>query len=171
MTLERAAALGFEDYAPGVVIAAVNDLQPLGKEAALDRVEQQAVAGGDAIGLMWVLRALFEMPPDPGYPPVRWGEPDIPPPADAGALPRFPIVLALDVPLLAVHGYELAGLPEPVSAQIIDYREHGTLRDEPLSPQAPEAVREDFLRQWRDAYGNEWLDAAAGLADAQLARR
>src|SRR5215203_2020444 len=103
--LADAAALSFGDHDPAVVIAAVNALQPLGKEPALDAIEAQANAGGDAIGLFWVLRSLFDMPTEPGHPPVRWGEPDIPPPADPATLPRFPLVLAADAPLLVVHGY------------------------------------------------------------------
>lgn len=169
--LASAAALDFEDYDPTVVMAAVNALLPLGKERALDAIEAQAGAGGDAIGLFWVLRSLFDMPAEPGHPPVRWGEPDVPPPADPAALPRFPLVLAAGVPLLAVHGYSLAGLPEPVSAQIIDYREFGTLRDGPLElPEDLGSVEREFLEQWRRAYGSDQESLAQELVSAQLAR-
>jgi hypothetical protein len=167
--LADAAALGFADHNPAVVMAAVNEVLPLGKNEALDAIE--AAAEGDAIGLFWVLRSLFDMPPDPGFPPVRWGKPDVPPPADPATLPRFPLVLAADVPLLAVHGYALGGLPEPVSAQIIDYREFGELRDGPMElPEDLGVVESDFLAQWHRAYGDDEDALARELVSAQLAR-
>ncbi len=171
MTLAHAARLTFEDHDPAVVIAAVNDLVTLSKDAALDAVEAQAGDGGDAIGLFWVLRALFDMPPEPGFPEVRWGEPDVAPPADPASLPRFPLVLAADVPLLVVHGYFLTGLPEPVAAQIIDYREFGRMREGPLEPpDDPAAVESAFLEHWRRAYGGARDAQARELLAPQLAR-
>ena len=165
----RAAAMGFEDHDPGVVIEAVNDLLPLGKDAALDRIAAAATAGGDAIGLMWVMRAMFDLPG--GHPPVLWGVPDVPPPDDPSALPRFPLVLAADVPLLAVHGYALTGVPEPVAAHVGAYREAGVIRDRPLRPPADLAiVEEQFMRQWREAYGGDHEDAARDLLHAQFER-
>lgn len=171
MTLARAAALTFDDHDPAVVIAAVNALVGQPKEAALDAIEAQAAAGGDAIGLFWVLRALFDMPAEPGFPEIRWGDPDIEPPADPATLPRFPLVLAADVPLLAVHGYFLTGLPEPVTAQIIDYREFGRMRETPLqAPQDLAAAEHAFLEQWRGAYGTARDAQARELVASQLAR-
>ena len=70
-----------------------------------------------------------------------------------------------------VHGYSLSGLPEPVSAQIIDYREFGTLRDGPMElPGDLGAVERDFLAQWRRAYGDGQDAVARELVSAQLAR-
>jgi hypothetical protein len=148
-TLARAADMQFEDYDPALVVEAVNELQPLGAEAALDRVEELLAARGPAqpsYGLFWVLRVLFDVPPEQGFPPVRIGRPSVAPPPRSGPLPRFPIVIADDVPLLAVRGYSLAGLAEGVDAHIAYFREHGVIRQAPLSP-SRDAAADEFLRQ------------------------
>jgi hypothetical protein len=148
-------------------VAAVNELQPLGKGPALERVAARR-ADQDALGLFWVLRTLFDVPSDPGHPPVRLGQPEPPEPDDPSALPRFPIVLALDLPLLAVRGYALAGLPEPVEAHIAYYREHGSVRASPLAPPAGGAgVEAEFARLWG---AGEHRDEALALVREQLRR-
>src|SRR5690606_8565868 len=117
--LDQAATMTVEDYNPARVIHAVNALVPLGKEAALDQISSYLKAHGqpaEVQGLFWVLRVLFDVPADRSFPPVRIGQPNIPPPADPGALPRFPILIVRDIPLLVVSGYDLGGLPEPVDA-------------------------------------------------------
>jgi hypothetical protein len=170
-TLARAAAMGFEDYDPARVVEAVNELQPLGKDAALERVDAAAAEDpqADAFGLFWVLRVLFEVPPEQGFPPVRIGEPTVAPPPKSGPLPRFPIVLAQDVPLLAVRGYMLGGLAEAVENHVRYFREHGTVREAPLSPEPAEA-EEAFLHQWRAAYGDDYPAEGPAVVREQLAR-
>lgn len=170
-TLDEVAVMGVGEYDPLKVVDAVNALQPLGKERALDEVSARGAAGGYPYGLVWVLRVLFDVPEDPGFPPVRLGTPTIPPPPDPAKLPRFPIVMVRDVPLLAVRGYILRGLPEPIEDQVEFYRAHGSVRSEPLAPPAsPEGVAEEFAGQWRAAYGEEYLDAALGAVSDQIAR-
>src|SRR5262245_13157803 len=95
-----------DDYDPGVVISAVNALLPLGKNAALSEVAALEPEP-PASGLFWVLRVLFEVPDPPGFPPVILGTPAIPPPSDPASLPRYPIVVVRDVPLLIAGGYVL----------------------------------------------------------------
>jgi hypothetical protein len=170
--LARAADLKFSDYDPARVVEAVNELQPLGKDAALERVE--ALLGDrdpqkPAYGVLWVLRVLFEVPDGAGFPPVRIGQPTVTPPRDPASLPRFPIVLAGDVPLLAVRGYTLGGLAEPVDVHVDYYREHGTLRAAPLSP-SPENAEDEFMRQWKAAYGDSYPDEGPKVAREQLVR-
>ena len=159
--LELAATMGFDNYRPGIVVDAVNELLPLGRAGALDRIDQE----NQQLGLFWVLRVLF----DPPLPELALGRPTTPPPEDPDALPRFPIVLALDVPFLVVRGYDLGGKAEPVSAHVAWLREHGILRDGPLRPASdPEAVREAFEVAWRAAYRSDHLDAVLSLVDQQL---
>ncbi|MDA0167810.1 hypothetical protein OJ998_01825 [Solirubrobacter taibaiensis] len=156
--LSLAASMGYEDYRPHLVVDAVNELHPLGREGALD-----AVAAEEGLGCFWVLRVLF----DPPLPPVRLGEPVPAPPADT--LERFPIVLALDVPFLVVRGYDLGGKAQPVSAHIDELREHGRLREQPLRPATdPEAVHAAFVAEWRGAFGDEGLAEVEPLVDRQL---
>ena len=66
--LEMASSMSCQDYRPGLVVGAVNELQPLGRDPAIARIERQA-RGGRATGLFWVLRVLFDPPagqPCPG---------------------------------------------------------------------------------------------------------
>jgi hypothetical protein len=167
--VDRAATRGFDDYDPYELAATVNELRPSGKEGALAAVAEACTrTGGDAVGLFWVLRVLFDVPDD-RHPPVRLGEPTIPPP-DGAALPRFPIVLVRDVPLLVVRGYTLGGLPEPVEAHLEYYGEHGTVRPEPLAPGDPEAVAAEFPAVWRSAYGDRYAGEAFARVSEQLRR-
>ncbi|HET6548556.1 MAG TPA: hypothetical protein VFG79_08885 [Solirubrobacter sp.] len=171
-TLARAAALGFEDYHPGLVAEAVNELAERGDEGALQPVEQYLSQHDPAqppLGLFWVLRVLFDVPGDAGFPPVRIGSPTVPEPDDSSALPRFPIVLAADVPLLAVRGYDLAGFAEPVEAHVTYYREHGRVRARPLSP-APEHALADFERQWARGYAGAPPGEGSDVVREQLER-
>lgn len=137
--LDRAANMGFDDYNPAHVIAAVNALRPLGKEEALARIDSY-LEGRDGLpypdGLFWVLRTLFEMPAGRPFPPAGIGRPNISPPAGAEHLPRFPVVVVQDVPLLVVRGYALAGLPEPVERHVAYFRAHGVLPARSLTPPA-----------------------------------
>jgi hypothetical protein len=170
--LALAADMQISEYDPARVVEAVNELQPLGKEPALERLEAE-LAGRDpqrpAYGLFWVLRVLFDVPAETGFPPVRLGQPTVSPPRDPAALPRFPIVLAGDVPLLAVRGYTLGGLAEPIEAHVRYFREHGRLRAAPLSP-SPERAEDEFLSQWKAAYGDSYPAEGLELAREQLKR-
>lgn len=170
--LARAADMRFSDYDPARVVEAVNELQPLGKDAALERIEGLLADRNPqqpAYGLFWVLRVLFNVPAGAGFPPVRIGQPTVTPPPDPTSLPRFPIVLADDVPLLAVRGYTLGGLAESVDVHVRYYREHGTLRAAPLSP-SPKGAEAEFMRQWKDAYGESYPAEGPKVALEQLAR-
>ena len=102
--LDRASAMQFDDYNPGYIIQAVNGLQPLGKEKALESIDsylEKRDKGTAGYGLFWILRVLFEVLGELGFPPVRIGKPSIPPPAELEKLPRFPIVMIRDIPFLA----------------------------------------------------------------------
>ncbi len=172
-TLDQAATMRFEDYNPDRVIEAVNALQPQGKEQALASIKAylaRRASGHDATGLFWVLRVLFDVPAGQGLPPVRLGQPDISPPPSPEALPRFPIVLVQDVPLLVVRGYLLGGFPEPVDAHVTYFQTHGTIRGAPLAPlRSRERLTEEFARVWSAAYGSSPPDVRE-LVAAQVAR-
>jgi hypothetical protein len=166
--LELAASMRFQDYRPGLVVKAVNELQPLGKDSALTRIERQA-RGGRATGLFWVLRVLFDPPAAQPCPPVKLGRPTTPPPKDPAALPRFPIVVACDAPFLVIRDYALGGKAEPVQAHIAWFRKHGQLRGAQLQPPLDgDGVRDEFAAVWRAAYGEAHLDAALSLVERQL---
>lgn len=167
-TLGLAASMSFQDYRPGLVVDAVNELQPLGKEPALERIERQA-RGGRATGLFWVLRVLFDPPAGKPCPPVQLGRPTVPPPEDPAALPRFPIVVACDAPFLVVRGYALAGKAEPVQTHIAWFRKHGQPRRTPLQPPPDgDGMRDEFAAVWRAAFGEAHLDPVLSLVERQL---
>lgn len=168
--LERASAMGFDDYNPVAVIQAVNGLQLLGKDAALDAIESHPIGSGH-YGLFWALRALFDLPASRGFPPVRLGVPTISPPTSPETLPRFPIVIVRDIPLLVVRGYSLGGLPEPVLDHVVYYRVHGTIRGQPLKPPSTaNGIVAEFLERWTKAYGDRYTAAAVATINDQLAK-
>ncbi len=172
--LERADNTSIENYNPNYVIQAVNALQPLGKEKALEQIEsylESRSRGADAYGLFWVLRVLFEVPIEQDFPPVLIGQPDISPPADLRRLPRFPIVMIQDIPFLVVRRYDLGGLPESVEAHVAYFRVHGVLRQQPLFPPASmNGVAEEFQKQWKSTYGNAYVVEVLETIKAQIAR-
>jgi hypothetical protein len=171
--LAKVSAHKFDDYRPGAVIQAVNALQPLGKERALEQIQDylKQNAAKDNYGLFWVLRVLFDVPTGQAFPPVRIGQPDIPPPTDPGKLPRFPIVIIRDVPLLVVRGYFLGGMPESPDAHAAYFRTHGILRTHPLAPPtSTQGIESEFLQQWKSAYGDSYATEVKTTIKAQLAR-
>jgi hypothetical protein len=111
-------------------------------------------------GLFLVLRCLFEgeplppnglatgkgfsdMVPRPSptpqpafWPPLNAGASSPPEPADPTLVPRFPLVLIDDIPLVLVSGYLSAGCvsPDPFYVHVAYFREWGRLRTRPLRP-------------------------------------
>jgi hypothetical protein len=82
-----------------------------------------------------VLRTMFDVPDKPGYGPEMWvGAPHPSAPPDKKLIPRFPVALEADIPLLLVHGYALAGEPQGPEEHVDYYRQHGRLRAHPLHP-------------------------------------
>lgn len=122
------------------VIQIVNALQPLGKEKALAAIEEylrvaSKLEDNGREGVFLVLRVLFDIPTDPGYMPRMYvGAPYPSEPKDAKQIPRFPILLQDDVPLLLVSGYMLAGIPQQPESHVKYFREKGQLRSKLLSP-------------------------------------
>lgn len=169
--LEQAATLTVEDYDPARVVRAVNALHVLGKERALDEVASWQRGHRDAQGLFWVLRVLFDLPAGQAFPPVRIGQPNLPPPADPAALPRFPILIVRDTPFLVVAGYDLGGLPEAVDAHVAFFRAHGVLRDRPLAPPgSPAGLEQEARQHLAAAYGSVQVDEALRAVRPQLAK-
>lgn len=172
--LDQASAMQVDDYNPAFVIEAVNALQPLGKEEALEQIEQYLETRDKSkhpYGLFWVLRVLFDVQPEQGFPPVAIGKPSLPPPAEPGKLPRFPIAVVSDIPFLVVRGYYLGGLPEAVEVHVSYFRDYGTLRKQLLRPSASaDVVEKEFLQVWAAAYGDAYSTEALETIRMQLNR-
>jgi len=171
--LEKADQASIEDYNPSYIIQAVNSLMPLGKEAALTQIDsflRNRDGRKNAYGMFWVLRVLFEVPSN-HFPPVRIGRPYPPPPPDPAKLPRFPIMIVKDIPLLVVRGYDIGGLPEPVMSHVEYFRKYGVVRGQPLAPPATsDGVEQKFLHLWKTAYGDAYAGEALEAIKMQIVR-
>jgi hypothetical protein len=169
--LEAASSSDFSTYDPTTVINAVNALVSLGKDGALAAIDKflarQDPEDNPRQGLFLVLRVLFDADP---HPPLRLGGAPLGPPRDPAAMPRFPIVVVDDVPLMLISGYTLAGLPEPLSSHLDYYRNHGTLRAAPLTPAQGVDRRAAFAKVYQSAYGAPPEPGVRGFIDDQLHR-
>ncbi len=171
--LDQVATMSVDDYDPARVVRAVNALQPLGKEYALDQIAfwLRGHGSAQAPGLFWVLRVLFDLPAGKPFPPVRIGQPNIPPPTDPAAVPRFPIMVVHDTPFLVVSGYDLGGLPEPVDAHVAYFRAHGVVRDWLITlPGSLAGLEQEIARQWSAACGEAHLDEVLRAVRPQIRR-
>jgi hypothetical protein len=120
---------------PARLIQAVNALQPLGKERALAVVEEylrvsSSLDNPGREGVFLVMRALFDAPV---MPPMMVGMPARSP-KDPRLLPRFPLTIVGDVPLMLAGGYSLAGKAEPPEQDVAWFRANGVVRARPLAP-------------------------------------
>lgn len=172
--LDRASSSEFESYLPGAVIDAVNALQPLGKDRALDAIEAylaRADQESDRHGLFLVMRVLFAVPQAGHHPPLRLGGSVPPPPADPTSLPLFPIALIGDIPLMLVSGYVLGGEPEPLAAHLEHFRKEGAIRTQPLRPVQPSRdVLVGYEQAYQKAYGAPPSAREVALIQGQLDR-
>jgi hypothetical protein len=151
-------------FNPLPLIRAVNALQPLGKELALTAVAEylriaSPFEGRGYEGAFLVLRTLFDVPAEAGGPPpMLVGGPSPAEPEDATLVPRYPLLLAGDIPFLLVRGYMLGGEAQPPEQHLAIYREQGTIRTAPLRPaDDPLAALEEALQPLA-----AWSTAACG---------
>jgi hypothetical protein len=126
-------------YDQGVVIRAVNALEPLGKERALGVIQESMRTDrrprDEREGLFLLLRVLFEVPADPGYAPVmELGRFEPGPPKDPKLTPRFPIVIQDGIPFLLTEGRLGFGIAQEPEAHFVYYRQKGVLRKDLLAP-------------------------------------
>ncbi len=130
------------DFDPRSMILAVNALQPLGKEAALQHLEAFLAARekvnrhfADADALFWILRLLFEpielhrrIPVPRAF--VRSVDSDVEP-----NWPLNPIVVVADIPFRFIGGGIVGtGMPEEPRSHMQFVRRHCVIRDAPLHP-------------------------------------
>jgi hypothetical protein len=172
--LDKISEMTIEDYNPANVIEVVNSFYPLGKDKALKKIktylEHRSIVNSPN-GLYWVLRVLFNVPEKKGYPPLRIGQTDIPPPANPEILPRFPVVIIRDVPFLVISSYLLGGLPEKMEDHVSYYCEHGILREHPLMPpKSLEGIEDEFLYLWKAAYGEKYITQILKTIKSQVDR-
>jgi hypothetical protein len=169
--LARASRSELTSYNPSFVIDAVNALVPLGQDGALKAIDgflaTQDLVKDPHNGLFLLLRVLFDASP---HPPLRLGGSHPSPPTSPSALPRFPIVILDDVPVLLVERYILRGLAEPIADHLALYRTRGKLRAAPLAPARGPDRLAGYQAQYREAYRAEPSAAELAFVKAQLDR-
>ena len=140
--LNTAPGLDGDSYNPLPLIQIVNTLQPMGKEKALAAIgeylrvsDQWSDDMGPRSGLFLVLRVLFDIPDniDPDN-AGGFGMPSPAGPKDPHRIPRFPIALVDDIPLMLVEGYTLAGVATPMDEVLRFFRDNGKLHSQKLTP-------------------------------------
>jgi hypothetical protein len=137
------------EFDPRRLIRAVNSLQALGREKALnalwayDRLargltlEERAKYQVDEYRILPIVRLLFERSTGP----FRLGDGDVAA-LDSDAWPLFPLALVQDVPFMMVSGYMLAGRPQRASEHLA--QNLGPLRA-PLAPRVTPLEAADEL--------------------------
>jgi hypothetical protein len=125
-------------FNPRRLIEVVNTLQPLGKDKALAAISEYLRVGGAARdGTLLLLRALFEMPDDPGYMPDAMVGMPLPrrPAALNSVIPRYPLAIVDDVPFVIARGVSGSSSPPPQPQQEIPYfRDNAQIRARQLVP-------------------------------------
>ena len=124
---------------PLALIRAVNSLQRLGRDAAIaaltDYLHTTPPGDDHREGTIAIMRVLFDPANPPGYLPVlHAGAPDPAPPDDPLVLPRFPIAIIDDIPLVVVNGYTLGGKAETPEMHLATVARTATFRTLPLKP-------------------------------------
>ena len=151
--LEAVGPIESSGFHPGAALAALARLQASGDpEATLRRY--LSAQPHPPTGLFLVVRALVDEPfvatGDAAFPsvlrdgwlrPPALGAPTVVPPDDPTTHPRWPLWLVGDVPLSAVDGYQLGGLPESLVMHL-DGLVGCRWRTRPFSPLAPAALAE-----------------------------
>jgi hypothetical protein len=157
--LDHSPPISGHSFNPLPLIQIINTLQPLGRERSLAAIREylrvsdwfsQCTRAGD--GLFPVLLVLFDLPDE--FPPSTFAHLGMPAPSgpkNPHLIPRFPIALVDDVPLLLISGYMLAGMATPMEKIVEAFDLHGHFRSRPLMPKNdPLAVLTDLTtsEQW-----------------------
>jgi len=139
--LDTAPGLRGYSYNPLSLIQIINTLQPLGKEKALAaigeyiRISDQWSDSMARSGMFLVLRVLFDVPENVN--PNRAGTFGMPSPAgpkDPHRIPRFPVALVDDIPLMLAGGYSIGGMGSSMEEVLAFFKENGQLHPTPLAP-------------------------------------
>ncbi len=166
-------------YDPLSVIQTVNALQALGKDKAFAAIDEYLRVSSlphskAREGLFLVLRVLFEIPEDPGHmPPMLLGLPNPDPPRDPKRIPRFPIALIDDIPILLIGGYGLQGRAQDIKVHVKYFRKSGLFRTRPLNP--PERPFDSVKSlekspEWPHLKGDAWEDHGRAMMRNQILR-
>ncbi|MGB7747765.1 MAG: hypothetical protein WBN75_10810 [Verrucomicrobiia bacterium] len=160
-------------YNPLPLIQIVNTLQPLGKEKSLavigeyirvsDRWSHSMGAGN---GLFPVLLVLFDFPDniDPRR-AAAFGMPEPAGPKNPHQIPRFPIAVVDDIPMMLIVGYSLEGMLSPMEEVLEFFRNNGLFRSRPLVPSDdPLATLTHLMTSTQWIYDDSKLAESGGIS-------
>jgi hypothetical protein len=156
-------------YNPRDLIKVVNSLVPIGKARALAVISEYLRVAPEwpkePDGICLVLRVLFNVPASQGYIPAPLlGSPWPETPMAHERIPRFPMVVLEDVPLMLVSEYGVLGTP--VIAPDLDFfRRNCEIRSNPLRPtNQPFIVLEKLIqsKQWIYSADRDDSESSAG---------
>lgn len=125
------------EFNPRKLIAAINTLQPLGKEKALAALKEYLRITDDieqGQNEFLILRTLFDVPDSGFMPRMIIGMPVPDGPKDLKRIPRFPVAIVDDVPFMLVDRYAIAGMPQPSVEHLTYFSKYGRLRAKQLVP-------------------------------------
>jgi hypothetical protein len=172
--LDRAPAAKGLTYDPREMIKIVNALVPLGKERALAVISEylriSPESHSDAReGMYLVPLVLFEVPSSPGFfPRPLLGNTSPEEPRDQKVLPRYPMIVVDDVPLLLVSDYTMLGARAAIP-NLEYFRTKCRLRSKPLRPTSePFSIPQKLMdsKQW--IYSSEPGSAASNSGKVLL---
>jgi len=152
-------------YDPKDVIRIVNGLQPLGKKRAIAVIHEYVRVSSEFSnahqGLHLVIRALFDVPKDVAFlPNFNIGLPSPLRPEKYDLVPRFPLLVEEDVPLLLVSGYSSFGSSAELEMQLSYFERHGIIRATLMNPTARPfelIAKFDEMPEWhaKSSFGNK----------------
>lgn len=129
---------GYFHYNPLLVIRIVNTLQPLGAEKASAAIGEYIRVSDEFAyhreGIFLVLRVLFDVPETIDPNKVGLGMPSPAYPKDPHQIPRFPVALVDDIPLMLAGGYSYEGSPISMEDVLEFFKVNGRLHPQPLTP-------------------------------------
>jgi len=177
--LDAVGPLAGGSFHPGRALTAMQALMELPEADRVPLLRQYAKTRiGVPEGVFAVVRALVEVPskdqaasPWPGVlqpghlRPPALGGPSPAQPDDLTMVPRWPVVMLEDVPLVVVSDYVLGGKAEPL-AMHLEGLEEATWRTKPLSPGSAGSLRY-LLLHWGRWSGNPEVSA---MLEGQLKR-
>ena len=127
-------------YNPTGMIRAVNGLHTLSKNDVLEGVREyervrSPLSSSSSRSVCLLLVCLLDSPPNKttrlglGVPSPRITD------ADRAFLPRYPILIVADIPLVLVHGYTFFGSPTRMVQHVAEwFQAAGPMRAKPLRP-------------------------------------
>jgi hypothetical protein len=166
--LDTAPSVWGDAYDPLPLIQIVNRLRAMGKDKALAAIAEylRIAPGWNARardGQFLILRVLFDLQRPGEMPEMKLGTPwPTLTPVLKARMPRYPILLLDDVPLVVITGYQIIGKPQSVREHLEYFRQLGTVRSRPLlPPKHPLRLFQKFHSEFPHFFGTDESSTAS----------